>query len=126
MLRKIAFSLLLLTLFFSGVNLQPALATTDLSFQQTLNPVDDDFSIQQKFPEKQKVDFGGIVRMSSPQAAQFVKSKNTTEHSFKEDFVGKPNVAKFDIAYIKETNKVYLIDKSGKVVIETGYVFAKP
>lgn len=33
MLRKIAFLLFLLTLLFSGVNLQPTLATTDLSFE---------------------------------------------------------------------------------------------
>ncbi|MCT6925246.1 hypothetical protein [Metasolibacillus sp.] len=124
--KKNCFFTILLTLIFSGVNLQPTLATTDLSFEQTLTLVDEDFSIQQRLPEKQKVDVGSLVRMSRSQAAQFVKSKNTNEHSFKEDFVGKSNVSKFDIAYIKDTKKVYLIDKSGKIVIETGYVITTP
>ena len=42
-------------------------------------------------------------------------------HDFKEAFVGKKNVAKFDIKYNKKTGEIFLENKNGKIQIPTGY-----
>lgn len=42
-------------------------------------------------------------------------------HDFKEAFVGKKDIAKFDIKYNKKTGEIFLENKNGKIQVPTGY-----
>ena len=43
-------------------------------------------------------------------------------HDLKADYVGKPNVSKYDMKYDTQTKEIYLESKDGKIQIPTGLI----
>jgi hypothetical protein len=63
---------------------------------------------------------GSLKTLKDKQAKNALKQFDTEPHAFKEEFVGRNDVAKFDIA-TGDDHQLYLLSKNGKVQIPTGY-----
>ncbi|GAB3654734.1 hypothetical protein GCM10027589_13630 [Actinocorallia lasiicapitis] len=73
-------------------------------------------------PDPSEIDLGSLVKIKEKQLEKALKSLGEDPYGFKADWVGKPNVSRFD-AMRDADNRVVLVSKDGKIIVPTNYKY---
>ncbi|MGI5167417.1 hypothetical protein ACQEU3_24020 [Spirillospora sp. CA-253888] len=73
-------------------------------------------------PAAEAIDRGSLVKIREKQLEAALKSLDEDPHGFKADWVGKPNVSRFD-AMRDADGRIVLVSKDGKILVPTNYKY---